>query len=67
MIKEKHFPPKHATGEFHCPHCNVYAKQRWAHLKATGDNYSTSYHVSNIKGLALTSFNLPEKMDNFHL
>ncbi len=42
MSKEQHFPPKHAKGEFHCPHCRVYAKQRWSHLSAIGARYARS-------------------------
>jgi hypothetical protein len=34
MKKEKHYPPKYATGQYHCPHCGVYAKQFWAHIEA---------------------------------
>jgi hypothetical protein len=34
MSKEQHFPPEHAKGQFHCPHCGVYAKQFWAHIEA---------------------------------
>lgn len=34
MKKDKYFPPKYATGHFHCPHCDVYAKQFWAHIIA---------------------------------
>lgn len=34
MQKEKYYPPEYATGQFHCPHCGVYAKQFWAHLEA---------------------------------
>jgi len=34
MKKEKYFPPEHAKGQFHCPHCGVYAKQFWAHIEA---------------------------------
>ncbi len=35
MKKEKHYPPKYKTGEFHCPHCNVYAEQSWAYIYAS--------------------------------
>jgi len=34
MKKEKHYPPEYTKGQFHCPHCGVYAKQRWAHIEA---------------------------------
>jgi hypothetical protein len=66
MAKEQYFPPEHATGQFHCPHCGVYAKQRWSHLNATGDIYTqkNQFHQvtkrSNIFGLTMTLGNLPE-------
>jgi hypothetical protein len=60
MAKDQHFPPKHATGQFHCPHCNVYAKQRWSHINAGGDQYNSHYHTSNINRQTITSGNLPE-------
>lgn len=34
MKKEKYYPPEHAMGQFHCPHCGVFAKQFWAHIEA---------------------------------
>jgi hypothetical protein len=58
--KEKYFPPKHATAQFHCPHCGVFAKQRWSHLLAGGDQYSTHYHISNIHELTPTNGSLAE-------
>lgn len=40
MSQQKHYPPKHGSQQFHCPHCGVYAKQRWSHLNASGDLYT---------------------------
>ena len=34
MSKSEYFPPSLGKGEYHCPHCNVYAKQVYAHLHA---------------------------------
>lgn len=34
MNKEKYYQPTFGKGQFHCPHCNVFAKQFWAHLSA---------------------------------
>ena len=34
MKKEKHYPPRQGVGEYHCPHCGVYAKQFWSHINA---------------------------------
>lgn len=45
MKKEKYYPPKHATGQFHCPHCGVYAKQFWANIEAKENE---SGHWNNI-------------------
>ena len=28
----KYFPPEFKKGQFHCPHCHVYAEQHWAIL-----------------------------------
>lgn len=30
----EYFPPQLGKGEYHCPYCNVYAKQFYAHLSA---------------------------------
>ena len=67
MAKEQHFPPEHAKGQFHCPHCNVYAKQRWSHLSGIADsytrrnNYGGFEYRSNIHGLTVVNGNLPEE------
>ena len=69
MSKEQHFPPVHAKGQFHCPHCGVYAKQRWSHLTAGGDLYTTKNRTtysgrvydSNIMNLTSVTGNLPEQ------
>ena len=61
MPKEQYFPPEHAKGQFHCPICDVYAKQKWSHLNAIGDCYTKRnqfngvIYQSNIFGLATKS------------
>lgn len=65
--KEQYYPAKHGEEKFHCPHCGVYAKQRWSHLSAIGDKYTTkdSYnrvlHASNIYDRTAIAGNLPEE------
>lgn len=49
MRKENYYPPKHAEGQFHCPHCNVYSRQLWANLDAVIE-YHTNRSAS-ISGL----------------
>ncbi|MEK7538662.1 MAG: DUF4145 domain-containing protein [Patescibacteria group bacterium] len=66
MNKEQHFPPIHAKGQFHCPRCGVYAKQRWSHLSAVDDIYTerNQYGVnrqSNIYGMTTFSGNFNEE------
>lgn len=66
MNKDKYYPPKHAEGQFHCPYCEVYAKQLWSHIQAGADvyvkraNYGGILRASNITGLTMFSANLPE-------
>ncbi len=38
----KHFPPVLGKGEYHCPHCNVYAEQHYAHLQTLNNFQWTS-------------------------
>ena len=47
MGKEKYYPPNYATGQFHCPHCKVYAKQFWAHIKA-GLSFANTFIGSQV-------------------
>jgi len=61
MTTEKYFPPIHAEGQYHCPHCNVFAKQRWSHLNAGGDLYSGTHYNSNLKYQTTTNGRLSEK------
>ena len=49
MNQTKHFPPNYGKGEYHCPHCNVYSKQFWAHLESLTDFSWTSVVDSNSK------------------
>jgi hypothetical protein len=37
MKRNAYFPPSLGKGEFHCPHCNVYAKQFYGHIVATSN------------------------------
>lgn len=66
MKKEQYFSPTHAAGQYHCPHCGVYAKQRWSHLAAHGDIHSTRWSdgsvrdASSICGTTPTNGNLPD-------
>lgn len=34
MHQDTYFPPEYTKGQFHCPHCGVFAKQFWAHIQA---------------------------------
>lgn len=64
MSSKQYFLPKHAVGQYHCPHCGVYAKQRWSHIQAAGDLYTAPYpnhHLSNIDGMTIVSGNLSEE------
>lgn len=64
---KKQYLPKCATAKFNCPHCDVYAKQHWSYLHASGDIYSVKGgygHItkqSRLAGIVINrSFNLPE-------
>jgi hypothetical protein len=44
----KYYPPEFEKDEFHCPTCNVYARQLWAHLYYTlhSQSRNTPWKVS---------------------
>ncbi len=51
MTKEKYYPPEYKKGQFHCPHCGVFSKQFWAHIKARHiyGNTFIGIHVSDFQ------------------
>ncbi|WP_373033968.1 DUF4145 domain-containing protein [Sulfurovum sp.] len=57
MSHLEYFPPTYGQGEFHCPHCNVYAQQFYSHL-ATNNKFPWQSVVdSNTQFIeALSSF-----------
>jgi len=46
MANEKYYPPTLAEGKFHCPHCDVFAKQFWAHIQAA--NLWGGSHIDDV-------------------
>lgn len=34
MTRSNYFPPIYSSGQYHCPHCGVYAKQFWNHIQS---------------------------------
>lgn len=32
-MNSKYYPPTYGSSEFHCPSCNVFSRQGWAHLQ----------------------------------
>ncbi len=53
MKREKYYPPEYAKGQFHCPHCGVYAKQFWANIVANESsprNYNQN--ISSLSGFS---------------
>lgn len=66
MAIATYYPPTHAKGQYHCPHCGVYAKQTWSHGAAVGDiytkrdSYGNYQHRSNILNLTEKKVPLPE-------
>lgn len=61
MSKSEFFPPQHLSQKYHCPHCGVYAKQRWSHINAGGDLHSDRYNNSNLRHITTVSGNLPQE------
>lgn len=49
MSKEKHYAPFLGKGEYHCPYCNVYSKQFWAHIAANASHKWSSFVDSSAK------------------
>jgi hypothetical protein len=49
MQKQIYFPPIHATSKFHCPHCGVFAEQRWAAIVASRNCYAASTIYQQVK------------------
>lgn len=43
MKKEKHYPAELGEEQYHCPHCNVYSKQFWAHIQANSSHNWISF------------------------
>lgn len=53
MKREKYYPPEHAKGQFHCPHCGVYAKQFWANIVASENNARNwNQNTTNLSGFS---------------
>lgn len=44
-MNNKYYPPSYNKDQFHCPICNVFAKQRWSPLYADG-NFVKSSRIS---------------------
>ena len=49
MSHSEYFPPTYGQGEFHCPHCKVYAKQFYSHLMTNNNFLWNSVVDSNAK------------------
>ena len=43
-INQKYTPPQHKKSAFHCPHCEVYANQRWSAVS----HYKISFILSEM-------------------
>ncbi len=48
MSEQKYFPAKYSTAQFHCPHCGVYAEQKWAYVIAQG-SVGNHYGLSEVR------------------
>ena len=44
-----HFPPKHGSDHFHCPHCDVYARQEWSTPRASFPSGSRMLMMDNAR------------------